>query len=178
MWAEVDFLPYQAWGLMFRGATKVTLDVKGRMVLPTRVRDILKQAGADQPLVATADRDGCVLIYPAAAWQPVQDDLMNRPNLDLETRWLQRLMVGYATDLDIDAQGRVLIPGELREFAALRRDGMLVGQNNHLELWDESMWKQGSAASMQSPARSTAPAVGLGEVKLSAGLPGTPPEQK
>ncbi len=147
------------------------------MVLPTRVRELLKQLG-DQPLIATADRDGCVLIYPTAAWQPIQDELMNRPNLDAETRWLQRLMVGYATELDIDAQGRVLVSGELREFAQLRRDGMLVGQNNHLELWDENTWKLGSEAARQAQARSSAPAVGLSEVKLSAGLPGTPPEQK
>jgi MraZ protein len=162
---------------MFRGAAKVTLDVKGRMVLPTRVRDTLAQLG-DRHLVATVDRDQCVLIYPLGDWRRLQDHLMNLPNLNSEARWLQRLMVGYATDLDIDGHGRVLIPGELREFTGLQRDGMLFGQGNHLELWDESAWKQAALAAMKPDLRSTAPAAGLNEVKLSAGLPGAPPEQK
>jgi MraZ protein len=162
---------------MFRGAAKVTLDVKGRMVLPTRVREVLAKAG-DHQLVATVDRDQCVLVYPLRHWQKLQDDLLNLPNLHSEVRWLQRLMVGYATDLDIDAHGRVLIPGELREFTGLQRDALLLGQGNHLELWDESAWKQASLASMKPDLRSSAAPTGLNEVKLSAGLPGTPPEQK
>jgi MraZ protein len=162
---------------MFRGAAKVTLDVKGRMVLPTRVRDRLAQLGEKQ-LVATVDRDQCVLVYPLGDWQRLQDQLLNLPNLNSETRWLQRLMVGYATDLDLDAHGRVLIPGELREFTGLQRDAMLFGQGNHLELWDEVAWKQASMASIVPASRSAAPAVGLNEVKLSAGLPDALPEQK
>jgi MraZ protein len=162
---------------VFRGAAKVTLDVKGRMVLPTRVRDTLAQLGERQ-LVATVDPDQCVLIYPMTAWQQVQDSLLELPNLNAETRWLQRLVVGYATDLDLDSHGRVLIPGELREFAGLQRDAMLFGQGNHLELWDESAWKQASLASIKPELRSTGPAPGLNEVKLSAGLRRDPPEQK
>ena len=162
---------------MFRGAAKVTLDVKGRMVLPTRVRDTLGQLG-EQRLVATVDRDQCVLVYPLGDWQKLQDHLMNLPNLNSEARWLQRLMVGYATDLDIDGHGRVLIPGELREFTGLQRDAMLFGQGNHLELWDETAWKQASLAAMAPALRSSAPATGLDEVKLSAQLPGAPPEHK
>ena len=162
---------------MFRGAAKVTLDVKGRMVLPTRVRDRLAQLGHSQ-LVATVDRDQCVLIYPLGDWQQLQDGLLNLPNLNSEARWLQRLMVGYATDLDIDGHGRVLIPGELREFTGLQRDAMLFGQGNHLELWDEIAWKQASLASIAPALRTAAPAAGLSELKLSAGLAEVPPEQK
>ncbi|HEX3837044.1 MAG TPA: division/cell wall cluster transcriptional repressor MraZ [Steroidobacteraceae bacterium] len=162
---------------MFRGAAKVTLDVKGRMVLPTRVRETLAKGG-DHQLVATVDRDQCVMVYPLRDWQKLQDDLLNLPNLHSETRWLQRLMVGYATDLEIDSHGRVLIPAELREFTGLQRDALLLGQGNHLELWDESAWKQASLASMKPDLRTSAVPAGLNEVKLSAGLPGTPPEQK
>jgi MraZ protein len=119
-----------------------------------------------------------VLVYPLADWQKLQDHLMNLPNLNSEARWLQRLMVGYATDLDIDSHGRVLIPGELREFTGLQRDAMLFGQGNHLELWDESAWKQASMASMKPALRSAAPAAGLDEVKLSAAPVSAPPAQK
>ena len=162
---------------MFRGAAKVTLDVKGRMVLPTRVRDRLAALGERQ-LVATVDRDQCVLVYPLGDWQKLQDQLLNLPNLNSEARWLQRLMVGYATDLDIDGHGRVLIPGELREFTGLQRDAMLFGQGNHLELWDEIAWKQASMASIAPTQRSSAPAAGLDEIKLSAGLRNDPPIEK
>jgi len=164
-------------GLVFRGAAKVTLDVKGRMVLPTRVRDTLAQMGERQ-LVATVDRDQCVLLYPLGDWQRLQDSLLDLPNLNSETRWLQRLMVGYATDLDLDGHGRVLIPGELREFTGLQRDALLLGQGSNLELWDESAWKQAALAAMKPELRSSGPAPGLNEVKLSAGLRRDPPEQK
>jgi MraZ protein len=162
---------------MFRGAAKVTLDVKGRMSLPTRVRDTLAEMGQKR-LVATVDRDKCVLLYPLDEWQQLQDHLMSLPNLNAEARWLQRLMVGYATDLDMDGHGRVLITPELREFTGLQRDAMLFGQGNHLELWDESAWKHASLASMKPELRSTAPAAGLDEVKLSAGLRSSPSEEK
>jgi len=162
---------------MFRGAAKVTLDVKGRMSLPSRVRDTLARLGEHQ-VVATVDRDQCVLVYPLGDWQLLQEQLMNLPNLNPEARWLQRLMVGYATDLEIDSHGRVLIPGELREFTGLQRDAMLFGQGNHLELWDEGAWKQASMASMKPELRSTAPATGLHEVRLSAGLPDVPQQEK
>jgi MraZ protein len=162
---------------VFRGAAKVTLDVKGRMVLPARVREQLAQLPEPQ-LVATVDRDRCVLIYPLGEWQRLQDELLGLPNLNSESRWLQRLMVGYATDLERDGHDRVLIPGELRDFTGLQRDALLIGQGNHLELWDEGAWKQGAMASIQPEVRSSAPPVGLGELKLSAGLRHDPPEQK
>jgi MraZ protein len=162
---------------MFRGAAKVTLDVKGRMVLPARVREELAKR-PEQQLVATVDRDRCVMIYPLADWQKLQDELLNLPNLHPESRWLQRLMIGYATDLEIDGHDRVLIPGELRDFTGLQRDALLIGQGNHLELWDESAWKQASMASIHAEMRSSAPPAGLNELKLSAGMDRDPPEQK
>jgi MraZ protein len=168
---------FRSGGLVFRGAAKVSLDVKGRLVLPVRVRDELAK-GADLRLVATADPDKCALIYPIADWEQLQDQLLSLPNLNPESRWLQRLMIGYATDLEIDAHGRVLITGELREFAGLQRDAMLVGQGNHLELWDEGAWMQGALASIQPERRTVAAPLGLAELKLSAGLKRSPPEQK
>ena len=67
---------------------------------------------------------------------------MALPSLHERTRRLQRLMVGHATELELDGQGRLLVPPELREFAALQRHGMLIGQGNRLELWDESRWNE------------------------------------
>ena len=124
---------------MFRGASKVTLDEKGRMVLPTRQRQRAHER-SEGHLVVTVDRDPCLLIYPLPDWEQIERKLMSLPTLHERSRRLQRLMVGHATEIDLDGQGRLLLPPELREFAGLSRHAMLIGQGNRLELWDEARW--------------------------------------
>lgn len=126
---------------MFRGATRVTLDEKGRMVLPTRQRQRALERGEGR-IVVTVDRDGCLLIYPLPDWEQIERKLMSLPTLNERARRLQRLMVGHATEVELDGQGRLLVPPELREFAALSRHAMLIGQGNRLELWDETRWSE------------------------------------
>ncbi len=126
---------------MFRGATKVTLDDKGRMVMPTRYREQIGERAAGR-LVVTVDRDQCLLIYPLPDWEQLERRLMSLPSLNPQARRLQRLMVGHATDLDLDGHGRLLLPPELREFARLERHAMLIGQGNRFELWDEARWSE------------------------------------
>lgn len=126
---------------MFRGATKVTLDDKGRMVMPTRYREQIAELSQGH-LVVTVDRDQCLLIYPLPEWEQTERKLMGLPSLNPQARRLQRLMVGYATDLEIDGHGRMLLPPELREFANLDRQGMLIGQGNRFELWDAARWDE------------------------------------
>jgi MraZ protein len=93
-------------------------------------------------LVVTVDRDQCLLIYPLPEWELIERKLMGLPSLNATARRLQRLMVGHATDLPLDGHGRVLLPPELREFAQLGRHGMLIGQGNRFELWDEARWNE------------------------------------
>ena len=126
---------------MFRGATKVTLDDKGRMVIPTRYREQIAERAQGQ-LVVTVDRDQCLLLYPLPDWEKTESKLMSLPTLHAQARRLQRLMVGHATDLTLDGHGRLLLPPELREFAGLERHAMLIGQGNRFELWDEARWMQ------------------------------------
>ena len=126
---------------MFRGATKLTLDDKGRMVLPTRQRQRALERGEGR-LVITVDRDQCLLIYPLPDWEQIERKLMALPSLHERSRRLQRLMVGHATEIELDGQGRLLVPPELREFAGLTRHAMLIGQGNRLELWDEARWNE------------------------------------
>src|SRR5579863_7533704 len=126
---------------MFRGATKITLDDKGRIVIPTRYREQITEL-AQGKLVVTVDRDQCLLIYPLPEWELIERKLMALPSLNATARRLQRLMVGHATDLPLDGHGRVLLPPELREFAQLERHGMLIGQGNRFELWDERRWNE------------------------------------
>jgi MraZ protein len=126
---------------VFRGATKITLDDKGRMVMPTRYREQIAEL-AQGKLVVTIDKDQCLLIYPLPEWEEIERKLMSLPSLNAPARRLQRLMVGHATDLPLDGHGRVLLPPELREFASLGRRGMLIGQGNRFELWDEARWNE------------------------------------
>jgi MraZ protein len=126
---------------MFRGANKVTLDAKGRMVMPTRYRDRIQERSQGR-LVVTVDRDQCLLLYPLPDWEEIERKLMRLPTLNAQARRLQRLMVGHATDLELDGHGRILLPPKLREFAGLTRQGVLIGQGNRFELWDEPRWNE------------------------------------
>ena len=136
MWERVG---RQAHKNMFRGANKLTLDVKGRMVMPTRYRDRLQELCGGK-LVVTVDKDQCLLIYPLPDWEEIERKLMRLSSMNPQTRRLQRLMVGNATDLELDGHGRLLLPPKLREFGLLTRDAMLIGQGLHFELWDEARW--------------------------------------
>ncbi len=111
------------------------------MVMPTRYREQIAEL-AQGHLVVTVDRDQCLLIYPLPEWEQTERKLMSLPSLNPQARRLQRLMVGYATDLELDGHGRVLLPPELREFAKLERAGMLIGQGNRFELWDAARWDE------------------------------------
>jgi len=126
---------------MLRGATKVTLDAKGRLAIPTRYRERLAECCKGQ-LVVTVDKDYCLLIYPFPEWGKIEQKLVALPSLHQQARRLQRLMVGYATELDIDGHGRILLPIELREFAGLTKQAILLGQGNKFELWDEDSWNE------------------------------------
>ncbi len=126
---------------MFRGANKVTLDAKGRMAVPTKYRARIVDLSAGQ-LVVTVDRDYCLLVYPTPEWEEIERRLIRLPSLNRQARRLQRLMVGYASEVELDGHGRILLPKELREFASLERQAILIGQGNRFELWDEERWNQ------------------------------------
>lgn len=126
---------------MFRGATKVTLDTKGRLAMPTRYRERLSSRCGGQ-MIVTVDKDRCLLVYPLPDWEALEQKLVCLPSLNETARKIVRIMVGYATDVDMDGSGRLLISRELREFAGLEKQGMLIGQGNKFELWDEAVWNE------------------------------------
>ena len=139
---------------MFRGATKITLDDKGRMVMPTRYREQITDR-AQGKLVVTVDRVKCLLIYPQPEWETLEAKLMSLANVHRPARLMQEMMVGFATDLTLDGHGRVLLPPELRQFAGLERNAMLIGQGNRFELWNESRWSERLEEWLQSQEAST-----------------------
>jgi MraZ protein len=126
--------------MMFRGVTNLTLDAKGRLAVPARYRERLIERCQGQ-LVVTVDSDHCLLIYPLPEWEEVEHKLARLPSLNPRARQLQRLLLGHATEVELDAAGRVLLPTPLREFAGLARDVMLIGQANKFELWDAERWQ-------------------------------------
>lgn len=127
---------------MFRGANKITLDAKGRLAMPTRYRERILERSNGR-LIATVDRaDRCLLIYPLPDWEEIELKLRRLPTLNPVARRLQRLMIGHATDVDLDTSGRILVPPALREYAGLAKVAMLVGQGSRFELWDDALWTE------------------------------------
>jgi len=126
---------------VFRGVAQLSLDSKGRLAVPSRYREALMVRCAGR-LVITADFDKCLLLYPLPDWEPIQQKLMGLSSLNPRIRDLQRQLIGYAEDIAMDAAGRVLVSPALREFAALEKNAMLVGQGNKFELWDKQKWEQ------------------------------------
>ena len=124
---------------MFRGVSILNLDAKGRLAIPARYREQLQACCASR-LVITVDADHCLLIYPEPNWVEIERKLERLPSFNPTARKLQRLYIGHAQDVEMDAQGRVLLPPSLRSFASLDKRVALVGQSNKFELWDEDAW--------------------------------------
>lgn len=118
----------------FHGAAVITLDAKGRVAIPTRHRSVLRS------LVLTAHPDGCVLIYPAAEWEPVRAKVELFPSFDAKASWWKRLLIGFEEHVTQDGSGRIQLTPALRQHAKLDRDAMMVGQGHYFELWDAGIW--------------------------------------
>ena len=125
--------------MIFRGINNLALDAKGRMAMPARYRERLMESCAGR-LVVTVDRDRCLLVYPLHEWEIIESQLVNLPSLNKQARLLQRLLIGHATEVELDSQGRILLPTMLREYAALDKKIVLIGQGKKFEIWDEQEW--------------------------------------
>ncbi|MCG6937640.1 MAG: division/cell wall cluster transcriptional repressor MraZ [Gammaproteobacteria bacterium] len=123
----------------FRGINNIAIDAKGRMAMPARYRESLLE-GCGGRLVVTVDRDHCLLVYPLPEWEVIESKLVNLPSLNKTARLLQRLLIGHATELEMDGQGRILLPAMLRDYAGLNKKAVLIGQGKKLEIWDEDTW--------------------------------------
>ncbi len=99
-------------------------------------------------MVLTAHPDSCLLLYPRVAWEPIGAKVQALSSFNEQTRWWQRLLVGFAEELELDAQGRILVSPALRKFAGLKKDVMLVGQGSHFEIWDVASWDERLAQSL------------------------------
>jgi MraZ protein len=126
---------------VFRGIHAINLDDKGRMAVPSRFRAQLDAAG-DVRLVLTIDTESpCLLLYPFVEWELIEQKLQALPSFNQATRRIQRLLIGHATEIELDSHGRVLLPPLLREYAKLNKRITLIGQGKKFELWDEQVWQ-------------------------------------
>lgn len=130
------------WGNVFLGSHAINMDAKGRMAIPARIRETL-ETSCDGRLVITAHtEERCLLVYPEPQWQEILPQIEALPNMNKAARRLQRLLIGYACPLEMDGNGRVLVPPTLRDYAGLEKKLMLVGQGKKLELWSEDRWSE------------------------------------
>lgn len=148
-------------GGAFHGATVVTLDAKGRLAIPTRLREAL--LASSRHLVLTAHPEGCVLLYPPASWEPVRARAETFPSFHPQASWWKRLLLGFEEHVVPDGAGRILVSGALRQHAKLERDVMLVGQGGYFELWDSGLWNAKLAQALSGPA---APPAGMEDFSL------------
>lgn len=122
---------------MFTGEQTQKMDIKGRTVIPSKIRDNLAER-----LVVTRGIDKCLFAYPESAWNALQEKLSSLPFTDKKVRSFNRFFLGGAEALDADKQGRVLVPSTLREYASLDKEVVWVGVGNRIEIWNIDKWNE------------------------------------
>ncbi|MCF6259117.1 MAG: division/cell wall cluster transcriptional repressor MraZ [Gammaproteobacteria bacterium] len=127
---------------MFRGVNALNLDAKGRVAMPTRYRQRLSDTCDGQMVITVDNSDRCLLLYPLHEWEVVERKLQKLPSFNRQARRLQRMLIGHATEVEMDGTGRLLVPPPLREFADLEKRVVLIGQSNKFELWNEELWTE------------------------------------
>ena len=125
---------------MFVGEYSHSLDSKGRLIIPSRFREALGDT-----FMVTKGLDGCLSIYDMEGWKNLESKLQALPLTNANARKFTRFMLGGAIECEVDKQGRILIPANLREFAHLTKDVALVGVGGRIEIWDKETWIQVSA---------------------------------
>lgn len=120
---------------MFMGEYNHTIDTKGRLIIPSKFRELL-----GEEFVITKGLDGCLFIYENSEWTSFESNLKKLPP-NKNSRQLVRYFVASAASLEVDKQGRILIPANLREFAGLSKDVVLAGVASRIEIWDKERWE-------------------------------------
>ncbi len=126
---------------MFLGRYAHNLDAKGRLAIPARYRDALAEG-----VILTRGIDRCLALYPLEAWRPLAEKVAALPLTDADARNFRRLVFAEAADLSLDGQGRVLVPPELRRYAGLEREALVVGVDTSIEIWSPERWAEVEAS--------------------------------
>ncbi|MDH3639798.1 MAG: division/cell wall cluster transcriptional repressor MraZ [Gammaproteobacteria bacterium] len=125
---------------MFRGVSALNLDAKGRLAIPTKYRDPLLNQCDGRLVVTVNHSERCLWMYPLQEWDEIEQKVVALPSLDAAAQRLKRILIGHASDCELDRNGRVLLSGPLREFADLEKRVVLIGQGNKFEIWNDLLW--------------------------------------
>lgn len=126
---------------MFMGEYNHTIDAKGRLIIPSRFRETL-----GNEFVITKGLEGCLLVFEKYEFKTVFIDKLNeKSDFEANVRKIKRFFISGAQEVEVDKQGRILVPGVLREHAALEKDVVLAGVGGHVEIWDKGKWDEISA---------------------------------
>ncbi len=120
---------------MFMGEYNHTIDAKGRLIVPSKFRESL-----GDEFVVTKGMDGCLFVYDNTEWSKFEEKLRSLPMIDKEARQFTRYFLAGAASVEVDKQGRILIPAVLREFAEITKDAVLVGVGSRIEIWSKERW--------------------------------------
>lgn len=127
---------------MFRGLSTISVDAKGRIAVPARYREALTGLGDPELVLTLNPWDRSLWLYPLPEWELIESKLSQLSDFDRQSRRTKQIMRGYATDCGCDAQGRVLLPQELRTIAGISKQAALLGQGNKFEIWDLEAWNR------------------------------------
>ena len=123
---------------MFRGSSFHTIDPKGRIIVPTRFREVIKDSGTDSIMITRMD--SCLFAYDHDRWRELEQKILHLPEKSEAMRRFQRFFIGGAQDCKCDNQGRVLIPPFLKQYSGLEKEIVLVGSLDRFEIWSRENW--------------------------------------
>ena len=126
---------------MFRGLSEAQIDSKGRITIPANYRTLIVEEASGSLVVTIDTEQRSLLLYPFPQWQVIEEKLEALPSFQPAARRIQRLLMGHATELELDRQGRILLPTLLRDYADLDKSVILVGQGKKIEIWSEPLWE-------------------------------------
>lgn len=126
---------------MFQGHSICNLDAKSRLILPAKFRKYIKPE-ADNKLILTRGMDECLLVYPLDEWEKVKQGLTHYNQFNSEQRFFLRTFLNFVNECELDSQSRILIPPQLMEFAKLKKEVIVLGQLDKMEIWDPEIKKQ------------------------------------
>ena len=127
---------------MFRGFSSVSIDNKGRLAVPSRFRERLTSIAAGCLVQTLSPLDRTIWLYPITEWELIEKKLAVLSDFDKQSRRAKQMMRGYSTDCQLDAQGRILLSQELRDYAGIKRQAVILGPGNKFEIWDQTSWQE------------------------------------
>ncbi len=123
--------------MVFTGTYNHSIDTKGRLIVPAKLREKLGEA-----FMVTQGPDGCLYAYPESEWETIERSFRENTTPTRDARRFMRIFFAGACDVEVDKQGRILLPANLREYAALEKDVVFAGVMNHVEIWEPSRWNE------------------------------------